>query len=229
MLTEEQIQSLFNFCYDHSVEYYEVQLELVDHLANAIESEMKANPTITFAGALEKVYHSFGYNGFKPLVIEKQKIAKNQSRRLFWQLFKSQFRWPKILLFILLTTGMVTIFTMEIFLIKILLGIMLILSLVVVLYVAYLQKIVSDTGRKFLIANISWILSLLLLPSNLLCISRLYKDESIFSYTPAHILIPGMSIFLSLNIILMIVTWQTLNSIKRTLYKNYPEVFSTVK
>lgn len=36
-LTEEQIADLFLFCEENGVRYYEVQIELVDHLASAIE------------------------------------------------------------------------------------------------------------------------------------------------------------------------------------------------
>ena len=36
-LTEEQIQQLYKFTRQHYVEHYDVQTELVDHLANDIE------------------------------------------------------------------------------------------------------------------------------------------------------------------------------------------------
>lgn len=36
-LTKEQIQSLFTFTKQHFVEWYDLQCELVDHLANDIE------------------------------------------------------------------------------------------------------------------------------------------------------------------------------------------------
>lgn len=55
MLTNEQIQSLFTFCEKHFVKYYDVQVELVDHLANAVELEMQTNPKYSFERALEKV------------------------------------------------------------------------------------------------------------------------------------------------------------------------------
>lgn len=79
MLTKEQIESLFTFCEKHFVKYYEVQLELVDHLANAIELKMADDPNLSFEEALEEVHQSFGVMGFAPLVAEKQKIAEKQS------------------------------------------------------------------------------------------------------------------------------------------------------
>ena len=40
MLTDEQIAALFAFCEKHLVRHYDLQVELVDHLANAIETKM---------------------------------------------------------------------------------------------------------------------------------------------------------------------------------------------
>ncbi|MEO7120213.1 MAG: hypothetical protein ABIY62_03915, partial [Ginsengibacter sp.] len=94
MLTSEQIEYLFTFCRKHSVYYYDVQVELVDHLANAVEEEMTNDPKISFEKALDKVHRSFGYSGFAPLVAEKQKYAAKQSRKLFWKSFRRQFGWP---------------------------------------------------------------------------------------------------------------------------------------
>mgnify|MGYP000193300158 CR=1 FL=1 len=42
MITEVQYESLFAFCRKHYVQYYDVQVELVDHLAEAIEEKLKA-------------------------------------------------------------------------------------------------------------------------------------------------------------------------------------------
>ena len=40
MITEAQYESLFAFCRKHYVQYYDVQVELVDHLAAAIEEKI---------------------------------------------------------------------------------------------------------------------------------------------------------------------------------------------
>ena len=59
-LTQEQIEQLFVFTKKHLVEHYDVQVELVDHLANAIEAEWEINPNISFTEALQKEYKNFG-------------------------------------------------------------------------------------------------------------------------------------------------------------------------
>ena len=63
-LSTEQIEQLFNFTKKHYVEHYDVQVELVDHLANAIEDQWKENPNILFEDALQTEFNKFGIFGF---------------------------------------------------------------------------------------------------------------------------------------------------------------------
>ena len=44
MLNKKEIESLFTFCKKHFVYYYDVQVDLVDHLANAVEAELLVDP-----------------------------------------------------------------------------------------------------------------------------------------------------------------------------------------
>jgi hypothetical protein len=96
MLTKEQIDYLFEFCQAQGVKYYDVQVELVDHLANGIEKELAEHSDWSFQKALDVVFVSFGYVNFKPLVRERQKTIQAYSRRLWWTLFKEQLRRPAI-------------------------------------------------------------------------------------------------------------------------------------
>ena len=43
-----QIEKLYKFTRDHYVEHYDLQTELVDHLANGIETRWKENPKLSF-------------------------------------------------------------------------------------------------------------------------------------------------------------------------------------
>lgn len=85
-LTQEQIDQLFEFTKKHLVEHYDVQVELVDHLANAIEAQWKENPHISFEDALNKEYKSFGVFGFSGLVEQKQAALE----RHYWTLIKHE-------------------------------------------------------------------------------------------------------------------------------------------
>jgi hypothetical protein len=64
-LQKDQIECLFEFTRSHGVQYYDVQAELVDHLASQIEADMDANPKLSFHAALDEAYTSFGPKGFK--------------------------------------------------------------------------------------------------------------------------------------------------------------------
>lgn len=96
-LTTEQIDALFAFTKKHLVEHYDVQVELVDHLANAIEAQWKVNPNISFEDALQKEYKNFGVFGFSGLVEQKQVALQNH----YWKIIKKEiisfFSIPKII------------------------------------------------------------------------------------------------------------------------------------
>jgi hypothetical protein len=51
-----QIDHLFTFTRQHYVEWYDLQSELVDHLANAIETQWQENPKLSFNEALNKEF-----------------------------------------------------------------------------------------------------------------------------------------------------------------------------
>lgn len=110
MLNNEQIDQLYIFCEEKRVQYYDVQVELVDHLANAIEQKMKEEPTIHFEKALDQVYAEFGIFGFAKIVQEKEAAAYQKQRKLFYKLLRERFKWPKILLLLLLTAVNMIIF-----------------------------------------------------------------------------------------------------------------------
>ncbi|KAA5534112.1 hypothetical protein [Paenimyroides baculatum] len=96
-LSAEQIEQLFDFTKKHFVEYYDVQVELVDHLANAIEDQWKENPNILFEDALQTEFKKFGIFGFTGLVEQKQVALQNH----YWRLIKKElidfFSIPKII------------------------------------------------------------------------------------------------------------------------------------
>jgi hypothetical protein len=50
-LSAEQIQVLFSFTEKKKVHWYDLQLELVDHLACRIEEEMEADTSLSFEAA----------------------------------------------------------------------------------------------------------------------------------------------------------------------------------
>lgn len=96
-LTEEQVAQLFAFTRKHYVEYYDVQVELVDHLASSIETEWEKNPEISFDSALNNVFSGFGIFGFSDVVESKATAVWKYQRELWKQTFIKQFKWPNLL------------------------------------------------------------------------------------------------------------------------------------
>lgn len=81
-----QIERLYQFTRQHYVEYYELQTELVDHLANAIELRWEENPEEDFEIALQKEFGKFGIFGFSDIVDERKKAM----RKRYYNLIKEQ-------------------------------------------------------------------------------------------------------------------------------------------
>lgn len=234
MLTNDQIQSLFTFCEKHFVKYYDVQVELVDHLASAIEIKMNTDSKITFEKALKAVHSSFGAKGFASLIKEKQEIAKRQSRKLFYRLFRDQFKWPKVITFFFLTTLIFIILSAEPFANKYFFTAIFLLGPITIFFrMSQILLFAGYTRKKFLIINFSWISSLAFLPGFIISSIHYsnpfgpvrYDNISLIEYTRINFLIPYV-IFLGLSVITIIAVCQTLSSVKKTLYKNYPEVFA---
>lgn len=101
-LTEAQIEELYAFTRKKYVEYYDVQTELVDHLATSIEEKMSESSNINFETALQQVYSQFGIFGFSELVEKKAMEAAIKGRKLFRKSFFEYFKLPKILLFVMI-------------------------------------------------------------------------------------------------------------------------------
>lgn len=95
-ISEDETEKLFAFVQKKSVRQYDVQLELVDHLASGIETEWEQAPAMSFDDALKKVYARFGLFGFTEFVREKNASAAKFIRRTRWSIFKSFFMWPRI-------------------------------------------------------------------------------------------------------------------------------------
>lgn len=97
MITPQQTEQLFHFTKKKMVHYYDLQVELVDHLANMIEEIMENDPEISFDSALKKAYASFGLFGFAHIVQQKENSLQAKYKKLWWKEMKNQFKWPEII------------------------------------------------------------------------------------------------------------------------------------
>ena len=97
-LTTTQIERLYQFTRQHYVEWYDLQTELVDHLANSIELQWQDNPKIDFEDALKTEFKKFGVFGFMDVVEKRQLVLYKKYNKIVWKHFKEFFTVPKIFL-----------------------------------------------------------------------------------------------------------------------------------
>jgi hypothetical protein len=109
-ITSEQIDDLFSFCEEQDVYHYDLQIELVDHLAAAIEQKWKENPKLTYEKALWAVFDQFGNSGFRKIRRAKERALRKKYSRVLWQYIGEFFKLPKIILTIAITLGLFGIF-----------------------------------------------------------------------------------------------------------------------
>ncbi len=83
-VSEEQIERLFQFTREHYVEHYDLQSELVDHLANAIEQRWEETPELPFEDCIKAEFKKFGIFGFMDVVEKRQKALRKKYRKLMW-------------------------------------------------------------------------------------------------------------------------------------------------
>ena len=101
-LSKEQIQELLSFVEKKHVRYLDVQYELVDHLASAIEDEIATDSSLDFQSALKKVYSRFPITGFDQFVTAKEKAMHKYWNRRKWHILSQYFSLPKLIMTIML-------------------------------------------------------------------------------------------------------------------------------
>ena len=103
-LTPLQIGILFDLCNTHEMIYYDVQVEMVDHIATMIEERWKMNPENPFEEAVSSVLEQFGgEDGLWKITKSKEKALKRKYTRVQLKYIAEFFRLPKIILTFLIT------------------------------------------------------------------------------------------------------------------------------
>ena len=114
-LNPSQIDQLFTFTRQHYVEWYDLQSELVDHLANAIETQWQENPHRSFEEALQIEFKKFGVFGFMDVVEKRRGVLTKKYYKIVWEYFKDFFSVPKIVLAIAATVGLFIILKLSVY------------------------------------------------------------------------------------------------------------------
>lgn len=226
-LTAAQIDQLYTFTRQHYVEWYDLQSELVDHLANAIETQWQENPELTFDAVLKKEFRKFGVFGFMGIIEEKQKFLGKKYRKLIWKYYKEFFSLPKIILTfatILLIYRLLILFEGAK---DFVFGFIILLSLGFFVHTFYQEKLSSNeknsNRKKWLFEDISLQHKknvFVLLPTLLINSFNLFFKGSHFTTITAIIfsvtlVLLGLLIYLKIKIIP--------NKVAEELEKTYPE------
>ena len=104
-LTKNQIDELYKFTRKHYVYHYDVQSELVDHLANDIENIWQETSNLSFEQARDKSFKKFGIFGFMDVVEKKQSQMTKKYYKIIFKFAKEWFRLPKIVLTLAMIYG----------------------------------------------------------------------------------------------------------------------------
>jgi hypothetical protein len=112
-LSDQQIESLYDFCRKHYVPYYDLQIELVDHLAAGIEERWKQDDSLSFDDALHAKFKLFGIHGFSHIKKEKKRALQRKYRHIQWKLVGEYYTVPKIFMTIAITLLLYTGFRLS--------------------------------------------------------------------------------------------------------------------
>ncbi len=222
-LTTEQIQNLYQFTKKHFVEWYDVQTELVDHLANDIENILKENPNLNFYQARDKAFKKFGVFGFMEVVEQKHKQLNKYYWKLILKEFKAFFNIPKIA--VAISVFYAIYYLLFHFKINrtVFFTAMILISVFPLIYLfkfrKKLQEKVKTTGKKYLfeenIANLGGIAGAVTLPLQITL-----QAQNIYNQTTAI----WLSLFITVYVLyLYISVFEMPKKIRKIIKKNHPD------
>lgn len=97
-LNQVEIDQILHFLKEHKVPYFDVQLELVDHFASAIESNWETYPDHwSFEQKILSVYNEIGPKGFKEIMGEKTRSLLQNANKFAFNLLKDSLKVPQII------------------------------------------------------------------------------------------------------------------------------------
>lgn len=217
-VSAEQMDMLFEFTRKHYVEYYDVQCELVDHLANSIEERWQTQPDLGFNEALHFEFKKFGIFGFTGIVEQRQGALTKKYEKLTWAYLKEYVRLPKIVLTLLLIVLAYKLGRFNMIAYSVLLSgvVMLGIVMLIILNVKYRRK-VKKTGKK-------WLYETLIMRSTGFMVAPYQILYHVYRENPSALLMWIMS---ALFIVFTLYTYITLYLIpskaEEHLLKTYPE------
>lgn len=155
-LTHEQTDELFKVCKNNAVYHYDVQMEMVDHLASSIEEIWETEPELDFDTAKKQAIQKFGVGSFTKVYREKEKELRKKYRRMLWQYVREFYRFPKIVMTFVFTAALFLLFQIveQTRWIMVAYFLLLMITIIIYYYVVFPKfKIKTDSWRKFLLLD----------------------------------------------------------------------------
>jgi hypothetical protein len=221
-LSPQQIQDLYKFTRQHFVEHYDVQTELVDHLANDIEQIWQEQPNLSFEQARDISFKKFGVFGFMDVVGERAKALNKKYWKLVWNVFKQFFKIPQILttiaIFLIILFGF-QLFPTKYFFLTICIGSILILGFKLYFLNQEKKKRFIETNKKWLLEEYVFNLGGSIAFINLFIQLANLSPEKVSYQT----IVIGSIILTSLILIIFITSFILPSKVEEILEKQYPE------
>ncbi len=97
-LNKDQIQEIKKFIHSRGFTHIEVELEILDHVASAVEQKLENDPQKPLDKAIKEVHAGFGVFGFAGIEEEKQKLISSLLKKEYQNVMLSYFKTSKVLI-----------------------------------------------------------------------------------------------------------------------------------
>jgi hypothetical protein len=102
-LTNEQIEYIENYIISKDIKWYELQVELTDHMVTNMEEFWEQNPLLPFEQVKENTFKKFTKPELKAIEKERTKILSKEFFKTQRQMVLEYLKFPKIFISIILT------------------------------------------------------------------------------------------------------------------------------
>ena len=96
-LTTQQIEYVSNYVKSFDIKWYELQVELTDHMVNSMEEIWEKDPGLTFDQVKQNAADKFvGDSSFKSIQEVRKRILQKEYRKVQWKMITEYLKFPKI-------------------------------------------------------------------------------------------------------------------------------------
>jgi uncharacterized membrane protein len=95
-LTAEQVEYIANYIESRDIKWYELQVELTDHMVSSMEELWAKDPELTFYQVKQYAEEKFGRNAFKAIEKERKPILQKEFDKKQRRMVADYLKFPKI-------------------------------------------------------------------------------------------------------------------------------------